>query len=137
MALVGKVTQRVAIPHETGEWMELRDLSWDTLQKARQRKSTQVLENMRAMGAEMLRELQQTDEGAVREQAEKDVLAVYDQETVLRFGIAAWSYDAQVSPETIAQLDEDTAAWAARAILTLRQRSEEEQLGNSSPSTSL
>lgn len=44
-------------------------------------------------------------------------------QAVLRAGIAAWTFDASVSPETVDDLDEDSADWLAGEILLLTKPS--------------
>ncbi|MCK9497188.1 MAG: hypothetical protein M0R75_17085, partial [Dehalococcoidia bacterium] len=66
-----------------------------------------------------------------------DPLKDYDQGSLLRAGIVSWSYDVEVTPDTIDALDERTARWCAEAIVayTKGDRTEEERGEGSSPST--
>lgn len=123
--LVGTNTRRVEIPHEPGEWLELRALTWRQLKAAKAARQTEVLQSVRTLGGDLLRDLQQMSQGA----ASGDPLAEYDQATVLVAGIAAWSYAEAVSPAAIDQLDPATADWALRELVGLTARGEETKNG--------
>lgn len=123
MALINSMTKTLEIPHEPGQTMTLRMLSWRQLSEAREKRSAKVLKGLRDMGGELLRELQSADRKEIAEAA-ADPLNDYDQATLLHTGITAWSYETPVSAESIDQLDEQTAEWAAREIVGLHQRSE-------------
>jgi len=78
---------------------------------------------MKKMGGDIINALQEVG----REQ-KQDPAAKYDKGTVLGWGIVKWSYDAEVSKENIDALDEKTADWAFREILSLNEpRTEDEQ----------
>ena len=110
-----KITKQVDVPHESGEWFELRLLGWKQLDEAKRVRTKQSFANIKEMGGDIFKAIQsaRSDDGA----AVADPLAEYDLETVLLKGIVSWSYDEPVSPETIGNLDLTTAEWAARAIL--------------------
>lgn len=123
--LVGTNTRWVEIPHEPGEWMELRALTWRQLKAAKAARQTEVLQSVRTLGGDLLRDLQQMSQGT----AGGDPLAEYDQATVLIAGIAAWSYAEAVSPAAIDQLDPATADWALRELVGLTPQGEEAKKG--------
>lgn len=123
MALVTDIVRRVDIPHETGEWMELKRLSWRQLEKAEEIQSDSLLPKMKKMGGDIINALQE-----VGKKQEQDLTAKYDKGAVLGWGIVSWSYDAEVNEGNIDALDEKTANWAFREILSLNEpRTEEEQ----------
>lgn len=126
MALVSKLTRRVEIPHEPGQWMELRRLSWRQLEAASDLASDAALKRMSQMGSDMLAAIRSTSG-----QQAADPAAAYDRAAILQAGIAAWSYDAEVTPENIDALDEETAAWAVREILAMNGRTEEDRKNGS------
>ena len=117
MGLVSGLIRRVEIPHEPGEWMELRRPSWRELEEASKVKTDEVFQRLRSMGGDLLRELSGVNREQVMAEAQRDPLQLYDMATVLRAGIAAWSYEAEVTPEALDSLDVLTAEWAAREIL--------------------
>lgn len=136
MALVGKTARRVDIPHEPGEWMEIRRLSWAELEAASDAQTDAQIARVKAMGGDVFQLIQSvvTQEQAA---AARQAAASYDRAAVLEKGIVRWSYAEDLTPDNIALLDEDTAAWAFEQILALgKPRTEEEQKNDSSPSTS-
>ena len=134
MALRSGIVTRQEIPGEDGEWVDLRQLGWKDLDSARRARQTDSFDSLRAMGKDLYQMIQETrsDTSAA---SEIDPLTMYDLGTVLELGIAAWSYDAPVTPETIATLDPETADWAARQIVGVRE-SEDDRKNVSGASTS-
>lgn len=124
MALVG-ITKRVEIPHEPGEWMEIKKLSWKQLEKAQELATDALMAKMKNMGGDMVKALRDS----TTEQT-ADPSKSYDREIVLRLGIAKWSYEARLEPDTIAELDEETASWAFKEILDLNKPRTEEEAKN-------
>ncbi|MDD5502586.1 MAG: hypothetical protein PHH26_03880 [Candidatus Thermoplasmatota archaeon] len=123
MALVTGVTKKVEIPHEPGKWMELKRLSWRQLEAAAEIQTDILFERIKKMGSDIVAAFQK----AGKEQ-EIDPLTKYDRGAVLQSGIVKWSYDAKVNEANIDSLDEETAEWAFREILSLNNpRTEEEQ----------
>jgi hypothetical protein len=158
--LTRNVQRTLPIPHEPGNTMTLRQLSWLQLVKAEEARSNAVLENLKVMGGDLLRDLQtinrdQVEADATRE-ASDDPQAKYDRGTVLRAGIVDWdgpNYTEPLDPtlpegarkkipvtgEMIDSLDTATALWATREIIGLgRPPTEQEQEDSffGSPNTS-
>lgn len=123
MAIITNITRRAPVPHEPGEWLDIKRLSWRQLEHADSVQQDKLLPQMKKMGGDLI--------GALRDvgkKQEQDPVAKYDRGTVLEAGIAGWSYDAQVNKENIDALDEATADWAFREILALNEpRTEEEK----------
>lgn len=121
--LITDVAKRVDIPHELGEWMELKRLSWRQLEVAAEVGSDEALKRIKKLGGDMLSALQKFGG-----QQERDPSTRYDRGTVLQAGIVRWSYDAEVNKKSIDSLDEETAEWAFQEILSLNKpRTEEER----------
>ena len=96
MALITSQKQRYDIPHEPGQWVEVRPFT------ARD-------------GADV----EELTEGNARIQ-----LGVQ----LLKRCVVAWSYDAEISEETIGQLDMDTFQWLMESInLTSGLRTSDEK----------
>jgi hypothetical protein len=120
--LTKNVTRRVDIPHEPGQFMTFRQLSWVQLAEAEQARSSQVLRNLHDMGPELMTALQgaqSPQQNATPQPAQQDAKDRLDQATVLKYGIAGWSYEEPVTPENVALLDVTTAKWALDEILHL------------------
>ena len=145
------ITKQVAIPHEKGEWIEIRKLSWKQLDDARKMRQEAVFSTVRAMGGEVMAALPKTcrrcgeekHDGACPSQAERAAAAAsdpmndYDRATLLHAGIVKWSYQEVLTEAAIDQLDEVTAAWAAEEILAYNTTpSEEERKNVTRPSSS-
>lgn len=129
MALIDDAAgRREDIPHEPGQWMELRSLTWPELEKARKIKQSATFADLGDIGPDTLKQLQGLTSDAVAD-AVSDPLATLDVLTVLSVGILRWSYAAEVTVANIERLDSETARWAAREIV---QAPNEEQRKNSS-----
>jgi hypothetical protein len=111
------VAERREIPHEPGEWFEVKLLSWQELEHARDTRSRRSLANIRDMGQEVYGAIQQAATRAAAEPTDRSVEDNYDRMALLTAGVVGWSYPEPVSAETLGQLDEDTAHWAMTAIL--------------------
>ena len=112
---------QVDIPHEIGEWMKFRMVSWAELNKARGRKTSESFAMLAQVPAEVLASLPKADDKSAIPTADE-----YDQRTLLEAAIAEWSYEADVLAETIGQLDQETADWAFQVILARNVRSKSE-----------
>lgn len=121
MALRTGMLARHPIPHEPGEWIETRELGWKDLKVAQQARQAEGFSNLREMGKELYQMIQEVQADIADpprpDAAPADPLASHDLETLLRLGIAGWSYDAPVNAETLGQLDPATAEWAGRVIV--------------------
>jgi len=118
--LVTGQTWVVEIPHEHGETMTFRKLSWLELEAAGKERRKKVMDEYRGM-IDLMDKLPQTP-------ATEQVVEEYDRETLLTKGITAWSYDAKVSAENIALLDPVTAEWAYQQLVEAhRPRTEAER----------
>lgn len=114
MALVRDLRERHDVPHEPGEWIEFRLLSWRELEEAQERRLRRLLEQVREMGG--LEALAGAERAGGGEPSPREM---YDHGVLLERAIVAWSYDAPVSPETIALLDPVTKEWAVDVVLRL------------------
>jgi hypothetical protein len=116
MALVNDKTRKVDIPHEPGEWMELKKLSWRQLALAADIQTDETIGRLKKMGGDLFKSL--SNEKAKQD---ADPKLQYDRGFVLEAGISRWSYDAEVTKESIETLDEKTAKWAFEEILSLNE----------------
>ena len=124
--LVTNQSKRVEIPHEKDEWMEFRKLSWRQMEIAEEIQTDLLLKRMKSMGADMVKALRD----AVKGKEEQDPFKRYDKSTVLDVGIVKWSYEAEINKENIETLDEVTADWAFKEILSLNKTRTEEETKN-------
>ncbi len=126
------ITDKREIPHEPGEWIEIRKLSWKQLANARKERQEAVFATVRAMGGEVLNSLPSRCSKGCGEEKHKgncpppeeradpsaaDPTNEFDIATLLHVGIVAWSYEQAANVGNIDELDDVTAKWAAAAIV--------------------
>lgn len=111
------------IPHEPGEKITFRRLSWKEWAKAIEVRQTAELENLSRISGDMLTALKD-----VPRVENVSIESKYDKGTVLKAGIVNWTYAGKVNPENIDALDEVTADWAfEQVVATLKPRTDTEQ----------
>jgi hypothetical protein len=114
--LIGSTITKLDIPHEPGEWVEVRKLNHKTLARAATSRSEAGISSMKSIGAELLAALRDArDKDAAPGDAGPDT---YDRDIVLQAGVGRWSYAAPVTPESLGELDEQTARWLHREIVS-------------------
>ena len=150
-------TDRISIPHEPGQWMIFRPLSWSTLAEAREAVVARAQRRTQNMSDDVVRQLirEDRDEAKKRAAAKKGAADAapevdddeqltwrdYDQMALLTNGIAAWSYERKGEPvrlydQNIKRLDKRTAAWAAEQIHARSDQDTRADRGNAdTPST--
>ncbi len=145
--------ERIDLPHEPGEWIEIRKLSGTQLQHAQAAKRHEGVQNMRELGADIAQaviaaqrgdstngNISKADVDAARAENDADPLAAYDRRTLLLEGIVGWSYkdntsakSIPVTPQNIDDLDEETMQFIALALV--KRRTDAERGEDSEPST--
>ena len=118
--LTGDRTRRVPIPHEDGEWVELKELSGRQLRKVKKARFKEIILDAKDMGPELMKALTRIDAADV-EAAARDPLAEYNIDALLEEGIVAWSYEDEVGKETIGQLDQKTEQFIARQLVGVEE----------------
>lgn len=108
MGLVSQRTWREQVPDEDA-WIEFRALSGTALSRARDAAQRKALALSATFSADQMAALRSMAEGAASPSAPLQ----YDDDTLLRESIIAWSYDA---PVDIEDLDVRTSAWALDVI---------------------
>ncbi len=123
--LISNQAQRVDIPHEPGEWMEIKKLSWRQLVLAADIQTDETISRLKKIGGDLFKSLK-----SEQTKQEADPALQYDRGFVLEAGISKWSYEAEVNKENIEKLDEETAKWAFEAITGLNKPLTEEERKN-------
>jgi len=116
----------VSPPWEPGATFGLRLLAWperDEAQLARTRRSFAVMEGI---DPDIMAALPQRAEDATATPTSDDPLDEYDLGTLLKYGLASWSYEQDLTEQNKALLDDRTAKWIGREIIRLNCWSEEE-----------
>lgn len=129
MAQTEGITERLEVPGEPDQWIEIRKLSWHDLKKAREARQDNVLGTLRTMGGDVVKSLpgrcrecgeEKHDGDCPPPEERKDASAAdptneYDQETILHAGVVSWSYEPALTKENriarINGLDEPTGKW--------------------------
>ena len=107
-------TRRLELPHEPGEWIEVRLLGLDDV-------------------VEVRREARLSEGESLLQLVGDDAIMAVIKPTLCRC-IQAWSYEEPVSPEAIGTLDAKTAVYILTELLPA-QESEEDRKNGISPST--
>ena len=91
--LVTNITKIVDIPGEA-ETATIRKLSHKQLKEAAKARQSEGVGFMRELGAELMKALREADTRAVKniQETQQADITNYDRDTLLRLGIAAWSY---------------------------------------------
>ncbi len=108
MALVTGQTWTAEIPHELGQSMTFRKLSWRELEAAAAVKHSAILADLKDLG-DLITKLP-------KGQATLDSEVDYDTFELLKKGIVGWTYVAEVTEQNISLLDKQTADWAIGQI---------------------
>ena len=130
------------VPHEPGQWIAIRPLSWKQLRTARKERSREVKKELNDLGAHVLAAYAK---GGDQERAAKKIIRdmkydedQFDTQVLLSFGIVEWGYEKELNEDSIGKLDERTAAWAKDEILDLtRPPSEVEEKNSTGASTDI
>lgn len=120
--LTSKQVKRLAIPHEDGEWIDIRIPGWKKLEEAERVLQQAWLANAKLMGGEVMKALPEK-----QAEADKDPRARYDWGTLLRSAVVAWSYDEKITPQNVEDLDPRTARWLVGEIVQTVTYGEDEQ----------
>lgn len=147
--MLGSKPEQIDIPHEPGEWLELRKPSWIQEQDAREGAARRGRKAAVDFGAAFIRELNKVDPDESEEDAEKRIetahqrlkvfeydISQFDLGILFEAAITGWSYkrDGQpvpVNAKEIAELDSPTAKWAGLEIVELLKPPTEEEEKNS------
>jgi hypothetical protein len=116
-------TRKVDIPGEEGAWAEIKPASYRDVELAREeglKGITDKVAMFRGMD-DLIPKTSPEELAALKKQADEDPLTGLDISVLLTRCIKAWSYDAEITRETVEDLDEPTArflaeqAWPRRA----------------------
>ena len=136
MGLIALDTRRVPIPHEPGEWMDLRArLAPAEVEAAAEEKLLAMLRIAGAAGKDGLASFGGGQKASSSEPGTIERAGV-DLDTLAATALAGWSYDAPATMESIKRLDAETRGWLHdQAWEAGRPRTMEEEEGNSARST--
>jgi hypothetical protein len=135
--LVSKIIERLEIPHEEDQWVEIRNLSWTAMEEAVNNKQERDIGQVKRMGGDVFEAIMRSssdDKDEENEGTEKKkrgaTFESYDMETLLRKAIVSWSYEGKPTVERIQDLDVTTAKWLAREIFNRNKPDTDEEAKN-------
>lgn len=125
------------IPHEPGETVDFKRLSWRELRDARRIAQAEQRQVLRELGGDLMKAILEAEDGD--EEGERRIQRAkrrlqndesnFDTEAILTLSIAGWSYDQPVTKESRDRLDERTAMWIKQTAIDLTVGEEEEPVG--------
>lgn len=128
--LVGTIPDRIELPHESGNFIEVIGLGWKMLAECKQARLRTLTATFKGVDVSELRDTirgMREEIATAKLDADEEDDDVYDRHTVLVAGLKAWTYEAELSPENIDILDEDTASFAFTEILNRSRRTAAER----------
>jgi len=117
--------QTIDVPFDPPHTVTIQKLAGRHVEQARQEQMVASMAYVKRVGgiAEFRKEVATVgDADAVARQVaavQRDPARQYARSVVLEKGITAWSYDEPLTPDTIADLDDQAADWLFHAILDL------------------
>ena len=119
MALVGRIERR-DIPGEPGEWMEFRKLTGGELDQAEEIQTQRSLALVKGLDSAAVSAIRTDPSVAVV--AAPDPAAGYDKDTLVQYGVVAWSYAELCDAHGKQQLEAATRDWAASVVVEMNVR---------------
>mgnify|MGYP001617288402 CR=1 FL=1 len=126
--LTHRITRRIDLPAEPGQWVEARMPSLAILDRAREARSRKAFALMEGVDLAQLRNIR--SEPTSRE-PEDD----YDWQTMLGACLTGWSYSEPLTPENIAELDQATVALLLSALLPATEEEDARKKGSDGSTT--
>ena len=137
--LVSKIVEKLDVPHEDGQWIEIKNLSWKAMEEAVSNKQERDIGQVKRMGGDVFEAIMRSSNKVEDEKIDDDgaekkgrgaAFESYDMETLLRKAIIAWSYEGKPTVDRIQDLDARTAKWIAREIYERNKPDTEEEAKN-------
>lgn len=144
------IIQRIELPWEPGEWIDISPLGFRAIRRAREVRTLEQIklfsavqsvssdattQAMQVAADQIKQEITPESEAAAEAAREADAkrkrsdLNEYDVPTLLHEGIVAWSYEEKISPAAIDTLDEITAEYVAQHLIPQVESAEERKNG--------
>lgn len=116
------VTETVALAN--AQSVVIRKLAPKHLELARKANLHASMRDLRDMGGPaFMKEIQSALSDPTMAKAVADPMNLYDRQILIEKGIVSWSFDEPVTPETVADVEEDVQERIARAVLRLAKPS--------------
>lgn len=139
MALLSSATRKVPIPHEQGQWMEVRTaIAPYQVERAADAATEKSVRQMAALGATVIKAFTEANEGKEAAPDAAVKRSAVDLDVLAEHAVVAWSYTpTEPTIENIQMLDRETRRWLHDLVWeAARPRTEAERdanLGESSP----
>jgi len=122
------VTEVLEVPGEPGQTITIRRLAPKALERARdaarERGNREMKLTRESMGeAEFQAFRAEIAKNVADGSGMSDPLNQFDQVSLVKDGVTAWTFDAPLTVESFEDIDEDRLEWLARAILKLSKPS--------------
>ena len=125
------------MPHELDEWVEIRRLSWTQLEEALRVRVKRAADTIQGFGGSFVNavveartEIEKTaaesSDSVAKEKESSPEVDDYDLGLMLEYGIVAWSYEQEVTPELTRELDQTTAEFLREKIFEFNVGTKEE-----------
>ena len=111
---------RVDVPGAGGAWIDVRELSWWELEKARKARSREQVAEAKHYGAELIKAFSSGDTAKVRQvsQAMQYDVSQFDPTTLMRAAVVAWSYGTDLKQDNATtKLHARTMTWLVGEIV--------------------
>jgi hypothetical protein len=120
MLLTSRVTKRLDVPGQAGQWVEIRKLGWRKLEEASSESSKAAASYVRALGKEGLEAVRAVTAEQIKAY-QATAKAQYDHGTLLRGAVLSWSLSEHKppKPDELDDLEEDFKEWLVDEILAL------------------
>ena len=113
--LISKATRKIDLPHEEGEWIEVRDLTRKEINEARRLKTASTIKDFK--------DIMEMFAGREIDPTVKQTTESFDIDYVLETAIVGWSYG-EFNQDDVARLDRKTAEYVARDLLGIEEEGE-------------
>ena len=125
MGLIGKDEIVVDVPHEEGTTFTFRLLSGPELDQAQETEQKRQLRMLREMEPEVIERIMNR---AGKEKSKRT--ETYDKDTLIAFGLIAWTYPEDCTDDNKTRLDAQTRDWTAAEVIKMNTRSAGEGLAS-------
>jgi hypothetical protein len=125
MGLTARITKRLDVPHEPGQWIQIRKLPGRKLREAtdvQQRAAFGYVSVLGKDGMEAVKSVTPEQIAAFQ----RSPSSAFDRGVLLRAAVVAWSYSDKPTPDEIEDLDLETEAWLADEVVLLSKPPKDE-----------
>lgn len=123
------MTKRLELPHEPGQWIEVRELSFMAIRRAKEKAMLDQSRFLKELKPFLDDDVEERATEAASKARKRDPLLDYDLGVLMQEAVIAWSYDDKVTRESVLWLDQRTAEYVARAVIPAPETEDERKNG--------